>query len=280
MPIISSVMRSSPCPCCGQSRSDRFRILFDDAMKVWRCLDCGMAFSLPGPGTFSEVHDYENGFMMDWVVNGAMFPEEKPRLLDLVSRLRKYVPSGSLLDVGCGDGHFLSLAKAHFQVSGVEPSKDLANWVNETRNIPVQQGYYTTESMPVGSLDTITMIQALEHIPAPTEVLAAAYEHLRPGGTLMIEVPSLHAPNFLLWMLTGWRRFVAPPRGFIDEHVNYFTPKTLRTSVERSGFVVDEVVTGRWATKYSGWKGSAARMIDPVLDALGIGGILLFAHRR
>lgn len=61
-------------------------------------------------------------------------------------------------------------------------------------------------------MDAITLIQTLEHIPAPAEVLDAAHGHLRPGGTLMIEVPSLHAPNYLLRMFTGWRRFVAPPR--------------------------------------------------------------------
>jgi len=279
MPIFSQTVRIVPCPCCGQSRSDRFRIFFDGPEKAWRCTDCGMVFLFPGPGAATELQDYEHGFKMDWVHKGAMFPEERPRLLDLLARLRTHVSTGDLFDVGCGDGHFLSLARDVFRVSGIEPSHDLASWVTSSRGIPVAQGYYTAESLPAKSQDAIVFIQVLEHIPEPIAALQTAREHLRPGGVLMIEVPSLHAPNFLLWMVTGMRRFVAPPRGFIDEHVNYFTPKTLSRLVERSGFQVEQIVTGRWSTKYSGWKGKVARILDPILDLLGIGGILLFAKR-
>lgn len=216
---------------------------------------------------------------MDWVVNGAMFPQERPRLIDLAKRLACRIPSGLILDVGCGDGTFLSLLKPHYQVLGIEPSKCLSEWVRENRGIPVLQGFYDRRSFTECMFDSVAMIQTLEHVHEPAAFLEAAYAHLRPGGILMLEVPSLHAPNFLLWRLTRCRRLVAPPRGFIEGHVNYFTPRTLRMCAERAGFVIDEIVTGRWAAKHAGWKGDLARVIDPLLDMLGIGGILLFAHR-
>jgi SAM-dependent methyltransferase len=55
--------------------------------------------------------------------------------------------------------------------------------------------YDVTERHPdfVGRYDVVVLFDVLEHIPQPRPFLAATLEHLRPGGTLLINVPAMQS---------------------------------------------------------------------------------------
>jgi hypothetical protein len=96
---------------------------------------------------------------------------------------------------------------------------------------------------------------------------------------VVIEVPSIHAPHFLAYRLTGIEWFVKPPTGVITTHQGYYRPRTLVTLVTGIGFSIVELTTGRWRVKYGGLISSMARLTDPLFDILRIGGILLIGRK-
>jgi SAM-dependent methyltransferase len=85
------------------------------------------------------------------------------------------------------------------------------------------------------SLGGVVMQCYLEHEIRPRAVLSAVHGVLRPGGFLVIKVP-----NF-----ASWNRSVRGQRwcGFrYPDHVNYFTPLSLKTMLLSTGF---EIVQNR-----------------------------------
>lgn len=275
-------MRTSPdrtrCAVCQESRPASFRIWYDGHVKLYRCRSCGFVSLFPGPGGDPLVDDYSNSYSsLEFTERGPLiYPERREVFNDVVQRVRARMPGGKLLDVGCGDGHFLSLCRPYYDCQGIEPSIVLADRAARLAEVPVLNARYEAEAYPAESFDVITMIQVLEHLPNPREILGAARQHLRPDGILAIEVPSIQAPHFLLYRVTGLKQVVG---GLTTHHFGYYEPRTLERLVVSCGFKKVSIVTGRWAVKYKGTKGAIGRIADPLLDRLRIGGILLLAER-
>jgi SAM-dependent methyltransferase len=266
-----------PCAVCGETRAEGFRIWFDGFVKLYKCLTCGFVAQYPGPGEFAVVTDYQDFGSLDFVNEGQEFvyPERRRVLSDICDRAIAHQPSGKVLDVGCGDGHFLYLcSQKGLDCYGVEDSRALSSYASEKTGARIIQGLYDKDMFPQGYFDIIAFIQVLEHIPNPASALETARYHLRESGTLVIEVPSIHSPHFLAYEWTGIKRFVKPPDGVIRWHCGYYTPRSLATLTTRCGFKELSITTGRWKYKYTGLLGGVGEMMDPLLDALGVGGIL------
>ena len=81
------------------------------------------------------------------------------------------------------------------------------------------------------SVDVIVLSSFLEHEAAPLPLLRHCRAALQPGGFVLVKVPN-HA---------SWNRHLRGPRwcGYRwPDHVNYFTPATLRAMAERADLTV------------------------------------------
>jgi SAM-dependent methyltransferase len=274
---------SRPCAVCGEDRPEMFKIWFDGYVKVYRCLQCGFISQFPGPGSDTIITDYEDYYSLSFLERNQefMYPQRRRVMEDIIDRIRKIKPGGDILDIGCGDGHFLYLCERRgFRCYGVENSKNLSEYASTKSNAKITQGLYSREMFEEGSFDVISLIQVLEHIPEPKEMLESIRYHLRPGGVVVVEIPSIKAPHFLAYRMTKIKKFVAPPDGVIDSHFGYFSPKTLLSLTERCGFETVSIVTGRWRHKYSGYLKALGAVVDPFLNLAKIGGILYIGSSR
>ena len=107
--------------------------------------------------------------------------------------IRRVLPSGKdLLDVGCGTGVFLDLArKKGWRVRGIEISKRASAYARETFNLGVYTGSVDSWDGGEGkSFDLITMLDVLEHLRDPATVLRRVKKLLKENGLLVIEVPN------------------------------------------------------------------------------------------
>lgn len=273
----NSNMFCQPCAVCGETYPDLFRIWFDGYVKLYRCLKCGFVSQFPGPGKFTIVTKYEDFYSLDFLNKNQefMYPERRRVLQNIVDRIANIKATGEILDVGCGDGHFLYLcAQRGFNCYGVEDSTHLSSYASTKARAKVIQGLYNREMFPGNFFDIITFIQVLEHIPTPINALETARYHLRPGGILVIEIPSIHSPHFLAYQLTGIKKFVKPPDGVIYSHVGYYKPKSFLVLSKKCGFKTVSLVTGRWRYKYSGYLRLIGLILDPLFNVTKIGGIL------
>ena len=270
------------CAICGEDNTNSFRIWFDGYQKLYKCLKCGFVAHYPGPGCSTIIADYEETFYKAKTDNGGAFnPKRRQGLQDIVDRVNRIKPNGKILDIGCGDGHFLHLANNKgLDCYGVESSKALAEYASSHTSLPIFQEKYSNDMFPENSFDIITLIQVVEHLVDPLDILRTAKYHLRSTGIIVVEVPSIHAPHFLLYQLTRIKWLVRPPHGVIDTHVGYYSPKTLITLMQDSGFMKLSLVTGRWQYKYHGFWKILGKLIDPILNLLGIGGILYIGSKE
>lgn len=134
-----------------------------------------------------------------------------------------------LLDVGCGNGDYLSLAsEAGWEVKGVEPDLKALE-VAKNRGLDVVQGSLE-EIVKDGELfDVITMSHVIEHVHDPVAFVALAYECLKPGGSLYIDTPNIQS--------AGAKRFGKNWRGIeTPRHLVLFSEAGLDIVLKRAGF--------------------------------------------
>jgi 2-polyprenyl-3-methyl-5-hydroxy-6-metoxy-1,4-benzoquinol methylase len=148
------------------------------------------------------------------------------------------LPTGKrLLDVGCGAGFFLRIAKKLGAVGqGVEPSKYAAS-VAQAQGLNVYNG--TLEDFAAqtdAKFDVITSNHVIEHVPNPIETLACMKSLLAPGGFVWISVPNAAYP--LSKALKGrWHSSDLP------YHLMHFSPKSMAMTGEAAGLKVRHQTT-------------------------------------
>ncbi|MFP5318556.1 MAG: class I SAM-dependent methyltransferase [Acidimicrobiia bacterium] len=150
---------------------------------------------------------------------------ESPRRLTFVVR-HFGLDRMRVLDVGCGKGDYL----AHFGPGsvGLELNESYVQAARE-KGLDARQGNVTVEGIPpgLGTFDAIWASALIEHLNSPHEFLVSLRQSLNPEGLLVALVP-----------VTGPLR-KGPWRGFLAvDHVNFFTPRTFRYTIERGGFDV------------------------------------------
>jgi len=104
--------------------------------------------------------------------------------------LRELKPDGGkLLDVGCAHGWFLEAASGHFEVLGLEPDEVVCN-ATKARGLNARLGYFPSHLADAETFDVIIFNDVFEHIPESRDTLQACYARLRPGGILVLNLPS------------------------------------------------------------------------------------------
>ena len=146
-----------------------------------------------------------------------------------IERILRFKTHGELLDIGCGPGFFLQIARRDFSVTGIDISEEAVKFARLKFEIPVVHQDFDSVQLPYDHYDVITMFSFLEHFPRPSEALARAFCALRGGGLLVVAVPNIQG---LLRYILGktWRGFSFP------EHLFFFTKKHMWELLNRAGF--------------------------------------------
>ena len=148
-----------------------------------------------------------------------------------------------LLDVGCGSGFVLELARGRGwqTVRGVEPSTDAIAKADPAVRSAIVQDVLQEGLFPAESFDAVTLFQVLDHIPEPVAFLRECVRILRPGGAILA----------LNHNVTAWSARVLRERSpIIDvEHTYLYSPETMRRVFGQVGF--DVVTVGPVRNTYS-----------------------------
>jgi 2-polyprenyl-3-methyl-5-hydroxy-6-metoxy-1,4-benzoquinol methylase len=147
---------------------------------------------------------------------------------------------GSLLDIGSGTGHFLSLAQhSNWTVTGIEPNEGARNLASE-KGISFAE---SIQSIQKNSFDVITMWHVLEHVPDLDEQIKQLKRVLKPTGTLIIAVP-----NFRSYDAQHYKRFWA---GYdVPRHLWHFSKKSIRVLFQEQNMKVIEMLPMKWDAFY------------------------------
>jgi len=156
---------------------------------------------------------------------------------DVADLLAAHAPGKRVLDVGCGTGDLLSVLRERgFEGEGIELSGDA---VRIARDRGLTARSLTAEALAqteAGRFDAVTMLNVLEHVPAPAQLLDACRTLLGPGGALLVRVPN----DFTELQEAARRKLGAEPWWVAaPDHVNYFDFASLAALLTRLGFTVE-----------------------------------------
>ena len=243
------------CTTCGSS-AIRGYLRGDDVGEILQCTSCQGVFLAPekqdaaAESLYSQDYftEREGYFFHDGVVDGS--GHESSHVADFRAGLALIeahaLPSGSLLDVGCATGSFLSLAQAKgWECRGVEVSAFAAAQARKRTGCEIFCGKLEHAPFASGTFDAITMWDLLEHLPDPLQGLEKARRLLKPSGVLLVNTPNenslLRQVARFLYRGSGGRITAPVNRLYHRYHLHYFAAETLRVLFRRAGFELVEM---------------------------------------
>lgn len=233
------------CPLCQAPAPRPMYAVHQDylerryAFRLVRCRACSFVY-VPEPPKV----DYDATYLeLDHVITGA----DPVEVMKADGRLRAIAvrvppgPSVRLLDIGIGDGLFLSRAGRFGYVPyGFD--------VNRAGEVVARQLYDLKATFETGDFsqafanthfDVIHLNEVIEHIAEPIPLLEEIHQKLCRRGMLVIQTGNIDA---LVARLRGKNCPYIKPA-----HISYFSRKTLLFALRRSGFRPVRVSTIDWS---------------------------------
>lgn len=154
------------------------------------------------------------------------------------------------LDIGCGDGHFASIAYSDLPIDiGIDVKERDLSEAAARPGIYRKVMFASATELPFedASFNTVVSNCVIEHIPDNPAVLREISRVLRPGGTFATTLPSEHYPDFLFGS-TAFRKIGLQALGRaygrffnrISYHYHVYPPEEWRRRLETVGLVVEQ----------------------------------------
>jgi SAM-dependent methyltransferase len=173
------------CPACGAAGEKKRLLTALGLHSLYGCAACGSSFYHPFPKLDYEQHTPEL-LMRDYVEMGASIEFPAANVLRLIPEGRK----GRMLDVGCGFGFALDLARtlAGWEVKGFEPSQYGAAGRKQL-GLDIIPAFATrNEGGPL--YDIVYCSEVIEHIYDPEAFIGILTSYLKDDGILVITSPN------------------------------------------------------------------------------------------
>ena len=162
------------------------------------------------------------------------------------TQIVKRVPKQArVLELGCGDGSMSQLLREFCQASVVGVDHN-AQAVQQARLYCTQVHVADLEQADSLALfedhtfDVITLVDVLEHLKNPSDLLHRLERLLAPNGHLLLSVPNIAHVSVRLELLNG--QFEYESDGILDTtHLRFFTLRSLYECLQQAGYQVLEV---------------------------------------
>ena len=232
-------------PRCSVCSNEKWKAVY--RIRDWsvlECTSCGFARIDPLPSRDSRPELYSEDkvvgrntrrksavkrfFAYLKRVFGRLFRRNKGAIF--YNRFCKRLPAGSaILDIGCGDGSFLRMAKERFVCTGIEISPYLAGLARMQNDIKVIEGDFLTDGVVKRRFDGISLISLLEHLDDPMKAVSICFNLMNKGGVILLKTVNYSSINRVV-RGRGWTGFRPP------DHVVYFSPANLTRLLKKAGF--------------------------------------------
>ena len=191
-----------------------------------------------------------------------------------MAALRKYCKGRTLLEVGCGAGDFLLAAhRAGWNVHAVEYNGKMVEALRNELHLDVRRGELAPGMWEESAFDVVAFWNVLEHVDDPIRNLQLAARYLRPGGVVLMNIPTRDVPESGRWFGDYWALLDQP------RHLNFFGRDTLARACQRAGLQLEAFRTGLieygWSYFASSWRyaGRSGSKVRRALTFAGLGAI-------
>lgn len=229
------------CPSCESSKFQFFTEVKDysvsqDSFALQRCENCGLVFTNPRPqpselGSYYESEDYVSHTNKGNNPVNLIYKLARTQTLRWKYNLVKKFNPKTLLDYGCGTGHFLSYCQQKkLEVYGFEPD-------NQARDIARKQIgetiYSETDSL-TQTFDVITLWHVLEHVSQLSDVMKWLKGKLTENGRLILALPNLESYD-ASYFKNDWAAYDVP------RHLYHFSKNSFESLANKHGFCLESI---------------------------------------
>jgi 2-polyprenyl-3-methyl-5-hydroxy-6-metoxy-1,4-benzoquinol methylase len=241
LPELSSQHETPGCWVCGCTRARAFkprsllRALEPDDLNITdarygstlalsQCQACGFVYAVDPMlddlnGLYERLHD------PDYEHTQESRGHQMRRLLRVILHLHPHAKR--LLDIGAGAGALVRHAcDLGLDAIGVEPSVSHVESGARINRVHLLQGRFPHPALERRQFDIITMIDVIEHVTEPVDLLRHAADALTPGGMLVVVTPDLGSVAARFLKHRWWHFRLA--------HVGYFNRETLLRAADRA----------------------------------------------
>jgi SAM-dependent methyltransferase len=264
------------CALCGSASAEPVAagpdFEYDTApgeFRFVRCRSCAHLYLSPRPAPSELSRIYPPNYYAFGGPGNALVARVRRRWEGGKVRLyRELVGEGRrrLLDVGCGNGRFLSLLREFgprdWQLVGVDFD---AAAVAHCRQLGFEAYAGRVEDLPLeqGRFDAVIMLQLIEHVEDPVAISRSVFQVLEPGGVFIVETPNLGGLDYRWFQGRWWGHYHFP------RHFHLFSADSLRRMLESAGFAIVRsehlISTSSWTISLHnflldrGWPASVVR---------------------
>ena len=202
-------------------------------IRVGVCGNCGLLQKETSPAwsaLCSKIYDnyqiYHQAAGREQKAMGRATGEFKPRsdlIADFLKSSHQLPRSGSLLDIGCGNGPFLRSMSQSFPEWTLVGADINDTYRDQILSISPLAAFKRTDEVARSGerYDLVALIHCIEHIPGPVQYLTEAKRYIKPGGWLLIQVPDAELNPFDL---------------VVADHASHFVKATIAAVVEAAGY--------------------------------------------
>lgn len=228
-------LENNCCNICGADVVFLFSTkdyISGEMFAIYQCQECFLVATKPDlkAGDFTKYYPVsyygQRKSFSDYLINKSRLRKINKMFPDIRSGgITKY-----LLDVGCGDGGFISLlAKKGWQVAGTEVAPAGIH-AHASPNCICRRELVDCH-FDNASFDVVTMWHSLEHFTKPSAYLSEVERILKKDGLLLLEVP-----NFGSWQARFFKNnwfHLDPPR-----HVFHYDFNSIEMVLKKANFTI------------------------------------------
>ena len=246
-------LRTEPAACCicgtrdsepvGCGPDFEYRTSPDSFLSV-ECIHCGVIYLDPRPAA-SELGriypDEYHAFRFTEAEFGIVYSvRRRLEARRLLRALRDLPTSAAVIDVGCGDGFHLDVLGQYgppaWQLVGVDVDPRAVSAARR-RQLVVHEGRLEDLDLPDESFDAALLIQTVEHLADPAELLRAVRRVLVPGGRILVVTDNTGSLDFRIAKRRHWGGYHFPRHWYLHNE------RSLALLSAHAGLEVEEIGT-------------------------------------
>lgn len=215
-----------------------------DKFSAKQCNSCSLVYLNPRP----KISEFERIYPSNY--HAFDFSEENFGIVHKIrSRLEArrvlswcegLTDDAKIIDTGCGDGFHLSLLREYgnknWTLEGIDIDKRAVKMAEE-KGLKVHHGSIDEIELPKNQYDLAIMVQTIEHVAEPAEVLRAVHKILKPNGKVVIVTDNTDSLDFRIFKNSYWGGYHFP------RHWNLFNKNSLTELSKKTGFEVEKIAT-------------------------------------
>ncbi len=238
--VMEDRLTFASCTICG---SDEYSEVCDinispltTPSKLVRCKRCNFFYANPRLRREAEEEYYRRHYH-ESQKEGYWYDTRIDVFKRALREIDSFSKKGRLIDVGCGMGYFMDLARSDgWEVSGVEISDYAIDHAKSKLKLDVIKGGLEEAHFPEEYFDVATMWNVLDQTYDPNGSLIELNRILKRGARVFIRVTNVDFHLTLLKLCNRLKDMIPIDTGIFTFHLYSFDKTSIKKFLESTGF--------------------------------------------